>query len=52
MPDQWKRGNGDRAFSTRMERDFRLMDETTSSERSNVYHTAYSTLARGSGQFW
>jgi hypothetical protein len=41
-----------RAFSTRMERDFRLMDETTSFEQSDAYHTAYSTVARGRQQFW
>jgi hypothetical protein len=45
-------GNGDRAFSTRIERDFRLMDETTSSEQSNAYHTAYSTITRGKWHFW
>jgi hypothetical protein len=29
-----------------------LMDETTSSEQSNAYHTAYSTITRGKWHFW
>jgi hypothetical protein len=33
-------------------RDFRLIDETTSSEQSNAYHTAYFTITGGKWHFW